>query len=131
MSLRKHLHKSSIYRSGISHKKDLLLRGDFGIISCCDGVITNNQIEAARIALKRVLGRAATIWINIKPSRPVTKKSTGVRMGKGKGIFNHFVYYAKEDEILFEFRGVSMEKVRRAFVICNSKLPIPTKLVLY
>jgi large subunit ribosomal protein L16 len=128
--MKKFLHKSRIYKEGISHKKDQLSpEGWYGIVSLRNGPVTINQIESARIALKRVLGKSVPLWIRIKPSKPVTHKSSGIRMGKGKGSIDHYIYYAQTDEVLFEIGAISYSKAKKAFEISNSKLPIPTILV--
>ena len=127
--MEKYWHKRRIYNEGIDHKKDILNFGSYGILSLRNGPITGEQIESARVALKRVLGKSVHIWIRILPYKPVTKKSNGVRMGKGKGVLDHLIYYAKQDEILFEIDLVPEARAQRAFQISNSKLPIPTLLV--
>jgi len=127
--MKKFLHKRRIYKEGISHKKDQLTCGAFGILSLSNGPITVNQIESTRVALKRIVGKSVPIWIRIKPSRPITHKSSGIRMGKGKGSIDHFIYYAKAEEVLFEIGIASRPKIQKAFEISNSKLPIPTMLI--
>ena len=47
--------------------------------------ITNQQIEAARIAITRHMKRGGKIWIRVFPDKPFTKKPAETRMGKGKG----------------------------------------------
>ncbi|MBO5722370.1 MAG: 50S ribosomal protein L16, partial [Lentisphaeria bacterium] len=59
--------------------------GDFGLQAVTRGYITNNQIEAARIAINRHLDRKGQVWIRVFPAKPFTKKPLEVRMGKGKG----------------------------------------------
>ncbi len=47
--------------------------------------ITARQIEASRVAMTRFIKRGGKIWIRVFPDKPITKKPTEVRMGKGKG----------------------------------------------
>ena len=59
--------------------------GEFGLQAQEIGLITSNQIEAARVAMTRYIKRGGKVWIKIFPDKPVTSKPIGTRMGKGKG----------------------------------------------
>jgi large subunit ribosomal protein L16 len=50
-------------------------------------------------------------------------------MGKGKGSVDHYVFPVKPGRILFELDGVSYQKVKEAFRLANSKLPIKTSII--
>ncbi len=59
--------------------------GDYGLKVLENGWITARQIEASRVAMTRFVKRGGKIWVRIFPDKPITKKPTEVRMGKGKG----------------------------------------------
>ncbi|MFH2041132.1 MAG: 50S ribosomal protein L16, partial [Acidobacteriota bacterium] len=59
--------------------------GEFGLQAMEPAWITARQIEAGRIAISRHVKRKGKMWIRVFPWKPVTKKPTEVRMGKGKG----------------------------------------------
>ena len=71
-----------------------------------NGWITARQIEASRVAMTRFVKRGGKIWIRVFPDKPITKKPTEVRMGKGKGSPEAWVAVVKPGRILFEMEGV-------------------------
>ena len=75
--------------------------GEFGLVATEPCWITNNQIEAARIALTRYLKRGGRVWIKVFPDKPVTKKPAEVRMGSGKGATEYWVAVVKPGRVLF------------------------------
>ena len=48
--------------------------GEFGLQSQEIGLITSNQIEAARVAMTRYIRRGGKVWIKIFPDKPITSK---------------------------------------------------------
>lgn len=103
--------------------------GEYGLMAKEGAWITNNQIEAARIAMTRYMKRGGKVWINIFPHMPKTAKPLEVRMGSGKGAVDKWVAVVKTGKILFEVGGVSEEVAREALRLAAHKLPIKTKFV--
>jgi len=104
--------------------------GEFGMQALEPAWITNQQIEAARIAMTRYIKRGGKVWIKIFPDKPVTAKPAETRMGSGKGSPEHWVAVVKPGRVLFELAGVSEEIAREAMRLASSKLPIKTKFVV-
>ena len=107
-----------------------LHNGTFGLMAMEGAWITANQIEAARVAMTRYMKRGGKVFINIFPHMPLTKKSIGTRMGKGKGAVEAWVAVVKEGKILFEIAGVDEATAREALRLASHKLPITTKFVI-
>ena len=63
------------------------------------------------------------------PNIPVTKKPIEVRMGKGKGSHDRFVFRTSPGRILLEIGGVQEDIARRALELAGGKLPIKTRFV--
>ena len=105
----------------------VLTNGDYGLKAMEGAWITNNQIEAARIAMTRYMKRGGKVWINIFPHMPKTAKPLEVRMGSGKGAVDKWVAVVKEGKILFEIAGVSEEIAREALRLAAHKLPVKTR----
>ncbi len=103
--------------------------GEFGLQAREGAWITNNQIEAARIAMTRYMKRGGKVWVNIFPHMPLTKKPIGTRQGKGKGNVEAWVAVVKEGKIMFEIGGVTEEVAREALRLASHKLPIRCKFV--
>ncbi len=116
---------------GKAFRGNKLAFGEYGIQALDRAWITQQQIEAVRVALVRSLKKGAKIWIRIFPDKPYTKKPNEVRMGGGKGDPEGFVAVVKPGRILFEFTGVPEDIAQEAFRIAASKLPIPVRLVKY
>ena len=91
--------------------------------------ITSRQIEAARVALTRHMQRKGRVWLRIFPNIPVSKKQIEVRMGKGKGSPEFWVYRVKPGRVIFEIDGVSDTVAKESFDRAASKLPIKTKII--
>jgi large subunit ribosomal protein L16 len=103
--------------------------GEFGLKATSYNRIASNQIEAARRAMQRHLGKTGRAWIRIFPDRPVTKKPAEVKMGKGKGDPQYFVCEIFPGRIIFEVDGVTEEIAREALRKAGTKLPVKTKVV--
>ena len=103
--------------------------GDYGLKAMEGAWITARQIEASRIAMTRFVKRGGKIWIRLFPDKPITKKPTEVRMGKGKGSPEAWVAVVRPGRILFEMEGVDEKTAREAMRLASHKLPIKTKFV--
>lgn len=121
--------KKIIYRNVISNKKNKLLYGQFGLVATSCNVLTKEQIESAKNAINKKIKKIGSIWVCVNVKFPITKKPSQVRMGKGKGGIDKYVYYTKKNEVLFEVAGVSYEKASEALIRGAVKLPCSTLIV--
>ena len=103
--------------------------GQYGLQALEAGLITANQIEAARVALTRYIKRGGKVWIKVFPNKPITKKPAETRMGKGKGAPEYWVAPVKPGRVMFEIAGVSEEVAREALRLASHKLPVKTKFL--
>lgn len=103
--------------------------GEYGLQALEPGWITNRQIEAARIAITRALGRGGKVWIRVFPDKPLTVKPAETRMGKGKGNPEYWVAVIKPGRIMFEIEGVPRASAQRAIKLASQKLPIKVRFV--
>lgn len=103
--------------------------GKYGLMACEGAWITQNQIEAARVAMNRYMKRGGKIWVNIFPHLSLTKKPLETRQGKGKGAPDSWVAVVKEGKIMFEVDGVDETTAREALRLAMHKLPIKCKFV--
>ena len=101
--------------------------GEYGIQALEAGLITGNQIEAARIAMTRYMKRGGNVWIRIFPHMARTKKPLEVRMGSGKGAPEGWVAVVQPGRVMFEVGGVSEEVAREALRLAAHKLPVKTR----
>ena len=103
--------------------------GEYGLVALNGAYISNNQIEAARVAMTRYINRGGQVWIKIFPQLAITKKPLEVRMGSGKGAPEGWVAVVQKGRVMFEIGGVSEEIAREAFRLAANKLPFKCKFV--
>ena len=103
--------------------------GEFGLQSLELGLITSNQIEAARVAMTRHSKRGGKVWIKIFPDKPLTAKPIGTRMGKGKGAVEKWVAPVKPGRVMFEIAGVPEDVAKEALRLAGSKLSVKCKII--
>ena len=115
---------------GNAMRGNQLAFGSFGIKSLDTCWITSRQIEAARVAVTRYMQRQGQIWIRIFPDKPITKKPLDVRMGKGKGDVEGYVFPITPGRIIIEADGVPFAIAKEALRLAAQKLPVTTKLVV-
>ncbi len=104
--------------------------GDIGLKVVEHAKITNQQIEAARIAMMRHIKRGGKVWIRIFPDHPITAKPLEVRQGKGKGSPVGWVAPVKPGRVLYEIKGVNKELAIEALTRAKHKLPCKTVIVV-
>lgn len=110
--------------TGKAWRGSTLAFGDYGLKAMHCGLITDRQIEAARIAMTRYIKRGGKVWIRIFPDKPITKKPAEVRMGSGKGPLDHWACVIRPGKILFEMEGVTLDIATEAMRLAAQKLPI-------
>ena len=103
--------------------------GEYGLQALEPCWLTARQVEAGRIAITRHAKRKGKLWIRVFPWKPITKKPTEVRMGKGKGDPEFWVETVKPGRILYEIEGVPEEVAFRAMELAANKLPIKTRII--
>ena len=114
---------------GYATRGNTVSNGEYGLQAVDAGLITGNQIEAARVAMTRYMKRDGKVWIKIFPDKPVTRKPAGTRMGKGKGNTEFWVAAVKPDRIMFEVAGVPEATAKEALRLAANKLPVRTKFI--
>ena len=117
-------------QKGFAQRGTQLAFGSFGIKCLQYKWINGRQIEAARIAVTRYMQRQGQIWIRIFPDKPITRKPADVRMGKGKGDPEGFVYPVNPGRVLIEVERVPFEVAKEALRLAAQKLPVTTKFIV-
>ena len=116
-------------RGGNATSGDYVAFGDFGLQVLTRGWVTNNQIEACRVAINRYLRRRGRVYIRIFPQKSFTKRPPDTRMGKGKGAVEGWVAVCRPGNIIFEVGGVTESAAREALRLASNKLGIRTRFV--
>lgn len=116
-------------RRGKAHRGSALEFGEYGLQALEPCWLTARQIEAGRITITRHAKRRGKLWIRVFPWKPISKKPTEVRMGKGKGDPEYWVDVVKPGRIIYEIEGVSESVAKEAMRLASHKLPIKTRFV--
>ena len=116
-------------KGGVASRGTRLAFGEFGLKAMENAWITAQQLEASRVAIMRQVTSGGKTWIRIFPDKPVTKKAAETRMGKGKGMVDHWVAPVFRGRILIEMDGLPETLAKEALRMAAYKLPIRTKFV--
>ena len=103
--------------------------GEFGLQALEPCWLSARQIEAGRITITRFMKRHGKLWVRVFPWKPVTKKPTEVRMGKGKGDPEFWVEVIRPGRIIFEIEGIPDDVAREAMRLAAQRLPIKTRFI--
>ena len=114
---------------GKAYRGSTLSFGEYGLQALEPCWLTARQIEAGRITITRYGKRKGKLWVRVFPWKPISKKPTEVRMGKGKGDPEFWVDVIKPGRIIYELEGVSESIAREAMRLAAHKLPIKTRFV--
>lgn len=114
---------------GKAYRGSVLSFGEYGLQALEACWLTARQIEAGRITISRHAKRKGKLWIRAFPWKPVSKKPTEVRMGKGKGDPEFWVDVIRPGRIIYELEGVSESIAREAMRLAAHKLPIRTRFI--
>jgi large subunit ribosomal protein L16 len=114
---------------GVAQRGNEISFGIYGLKSMDTHLITNKQIESARVAVTRFMKREGKVWIRIFPDKVITRKPLEVRMGKGKGNPEGWGAPVRPGTILFECDGVPRAVAEEAMRLAAQKLPVKTKFI--
>ncbi|CAC13753.1 50S RIBOSOMAL PROTEIN L16 [Mycoplasmopsis pulmonis] len=103
--------------------------GEYGLQATTSAWITARQIESARIAATRRMGREGQVIIRIFPHLSKTSKPIGVRMGSGKGSPEKWYSVVKRQTMMFEVSGIKPEVAKDALRLAGHKLPVKWRIV--
>ena len=98
-----------------SIKKTNIFRfSKIGLVSTSSGLLPNFQIESIRLFLRRILKKRAQIFFRVFPNQPITKKPSELRLGRGKGNFKYWSFYAQKGKLLVELTGQNIKLITLA-----------------
>ncbi|KAK0747500.1 ribosomal protein L10e/L16 [Apiosordaria backusii] len=112
--------------TGGSTKGTTVVWGDFGLRMCDHGRrISAKHFKMAEDTIKaRLRGQKYRLYKRKCCNVGVFISGNEMRMGKGKGSFDHWAARVAANQVVFEIRGVLHEQViRDAFRLAGNKLP--------
>jgi large subunit ribosomal protein L16 len=124
-----HTMRKNPLKVGVASRGTTVAFGSFGLKALEPARVRSQQIEAARKALSRSIGKTGRFWIRIFPDMPYTKKPAEVKLGKGKGDLEGYVAPVLAGRVVFEVDGATEPVAREALRKAGTKLPMKTKVV--
>jgi large subunit ribosomal protein L16 len=103
--------------------------GVIGLKSIVSGRISSDELEAARQSISKVIKKFGKLRTNIFPDTPITKKPIEVRMGKGKGSVNHWVFRILAGVTIFEIETSNVFLGLKSLKTAQYRLSIKTRIV--
>ena len=103
--------------------------GSVGLKSMEPGRLTAKQMQAVRQVVNKKIKKIGRLKINVFPFTPISKKPVEVRMGKGKGNVDHWVFKVKAGVSLYEIETSYTSIAVRALELGQRRLPFKTKII--
>jgi large subunit ribosomal protein L16 len=116
-----------IYVNSKDNKK--LMFGSIGLKSLESGRLTAKQIQSVKQVINKKIKKIGRLKVNVFPQIPVSKKPVEVRMGKGKGNVDHWVFRVKAGVVLYEIETTSLLNSIKALELSQRRLPLKTKII--
>jgi large subunit ribosomal protein L16 len=93
---------------GIDNRYILPNVGAHGLKVKFSGRVTNEQIESAKKIIKKKISKRVkeSLFLTFFPDLPITRKSSGLRMGKGKGNIETWTFPINSVRIIFELSNI-------------------------
>jgi len=93
------------------------------------GFLTSNEVKTLRQTIQKALKKRGRLKLNIYPQTPVTKKPLEIRMGKGKGAVDHWIFKVRPGMILLEVETEFILPAIRSLKLAQIRLSVHTKIV--
>ena len=103
--------------------------GSVGLKAMSSGRLSSKQIDSVRQSISKVIKKLGRVKTNIFPDTPISKKPIEVRMGKGKGNVDHWVFKVKPGFVLYEVETDFIQVAVKALESGQIRLPIKTKII--
>lgn len=103
--------------------------GSIGFKSLTFSRLTSKQIETIRKSISKLVKKTGRLIIHAFPNVPVSQKPLEIRMGKGKGNVDRWVFKVKPGFILCEIITDQIELARKALVAVRKKMNIKVRIV--
>jgi len=107
--------------------------GVFGLKFLGSIRLTTQQIESVRKVIRRKMLKKIKehVKISVFPDLPVTKKSLGVRMGKGKGNIDFWCFPVNIGRVVFELgSNIPRYNAISCLLAGSKKLPFKCRVIL-
>jgi large subunit ribosomal protein L16 len=125
----KRVFKSNIFRNGIISSKKEILSGEYSYIILKNHLLNKKNLESGRVLIKRELKKKSKLYVRPRFLIPITKKASGIRMGKGKGPISDYICFLKMDSCLYEVSNINLPNALKILKKLSYKFKQPLALV--
>jgi large subunit ribosomal protein L16 len=115
-----HVSKSGLYQLKI---------GSIGLKSLSVNRFNSKQFETLKQTITKILKKSGKVIVNAFPHTPVSKKPIEVRMGKGKGNVDCWVFKVKPGFVFCEVVTDNLETAIIALKTAQKKLNLKSKII--
>lgn len=103
--------------------------GSVGLKALSFDRLSSKQLETLRQTISKLVKKSGKVIINAFPDTPVSKKPIEVRMGKGKGNVDHWIFKVKPGFVLCEIVTDNKDTAILALETIQKKLSVKTKII--
>ena len=104
--------------------------GNIGLKCIESGSITSTMLEVIRTTVTRKIKKVGKLLIFVHTNISTTKKSAGMRMGKGAGALDQWLIPVKKGKIIIELVDVPLSIAKLVLRSVSFKLPMKTKIII-
>jgi large subunit ribosomal protein L16 len=108
---------------------DQLYSGCLGLKAMSFDRITSKQLETMRQFISKSIRKTGRLVFNFFPNQPISQKPLEVRMGKGKGNVNHWIFKVKPGFVLCEIITDQIKIAKKALILLKKKMNIKTRII--
>ena len=94
------------------------------------GIISSIVFETVRRIIKKKTKKVGILKINGFPKIPLTKKPIGLRMGKGVGNIESWVFPVKKGRIFLELDNIPLKTAQIALKAASNKIGLKCKIII-
>jgi large subunit ribosomal protein L16 len=106
-----------------------LILGSLGLQAQESGRMTSKQMESIQQTINKIIKKSGKIIMNTFPQTPITKKPLEIRMGKGKGAVDHWIFKIQPGFVICEVETTTLDLGIKALNLAQLRLPFKTKLI--
>lgn len=111
------------------YTSETLIYNKLGLKAKETGHMSSKQITALRQTVNKIMKKKGKVRINIFPTIQFTKKPLEVRMGKGKGNIDRWVFKVRSGTMLCEIETPFPLIGLKALKLAKFKIPLNTILI--
>jgi large subunit ribosomal protein L16 len=95
------------------------------------GRLNSRQIITIKQTINKIIKKRGKNFIKVFPNVGISKKPREIRMGKGKGAVDHWIFKVKAGTLLCEMflTSLSIKPGIKALKLIQKKLPFHTKIL--